>query len=483
MPPTPKNPKSNSKMSVATVALLILVATFGLSNVVDNLAAMGLSSIPSWFVVGLLYFLPLAMILAEFASDTKASGGIYSYMERGIGPFWAFVGTWSYFVANIVYLQSAFSKLPTRLSLSLTGVDTFASKAVLIPLLALIICVVLTFIATRGVHIFSRLADWAGKAILVLVASLIVVPLVLVVFDGNVAFANTFTLKALMPTFDLTYFATFSWLLFAVSGSEVAAPYVNQVKNPAVGFPRAILLSTFLICAIYVLASIAVAIVFPLDQLSKSTGLFDIWIGWANLIGLPGLWMAKVFMTVITFSIIAATIIWAESPIRAMFAEVPVGTFPRVFTRRDATGTHKKALWIQALVVIVLILIPLASNFTGSNSSEHLFGLLNDISALSLVIPFVFISLAYIQARRKGMDAPFKMVRSTPVAIGIGVGVVVISALGYFGAGLYALDSETIDWVYVATVYGGPLLLIGLGVVLRYASLRAYKRALTLGSF
>jgi amino acid transporter len=441
---------------------------------------MGLSSIPSWFVVGILYFLPLALILAEFASDTKASGGIYSYMERGIGPFWAFVGTWSYFVANIVYLQSAFSKLPTRLSLSLTGVDTFASNAILIPLLALIICVVLTFVATRGVQIFSRLADWVGKATLVMVASLIVVPLVLVIFDLGTS-SNTFSLEAMKPTFDLTYFATFSWLLFAVSGSEVAAPYVNQVKNPSVGFPRAILLSTFLICAIYVLASIAVAIVFPLDQLTKSTGLFDIWIGWANQIGLPGLLVAKVFMTVITLSIIAATIIWAESPIRAMFAEVPKGTFPTVFTRRDATGTHKKALWIQALVVVVLILIPLASNLTGSNSSEHLFGLLNDLSALSLVIPYVFIALAYIQARRKGMDAPFKMVRSTPLAIGIGIGVVVVSALGYFGAGLYALDAETIDWVYVATVYGGPLILITLGIALRYASLRAYGKATALG--
>ena len=146
-------------MSVGTVAMLILVATFGLSNVVDNLVAMGLSAIPSWFVVGMLYFLPLALILAEFASDTKASGGIYSYMERGIGPFWAFVGTWSYFIANIVYLQSSFGKLPTRLSLSFTGKDVFASEMVLITLLGIAICVVLTYLATRGVQLFSRLAD------------------------------------------------------------------------------------------------------------------------------------------------------------------------------------------------------------------------------------------------------------------------------------------------------------------------------------
>lgn len=456
--------------------MIILVATFGLSNVVDNLVAMGLSAIPSWFVVGMLYFLPLALILAEFASDTKASGGIYSYMERGIGPFWAFVGTWSYFIANIVYLQSSLGKLPTRISLSFTGKDVFASKVVLLSLLAIAIGVLLTYLATRGVQSFSKLSDWIGKVTLVLYAGLIVVPIALVIF-GDSKPANSFSMEAMIPAFDFTYFATFSWLLFAVSGSEVAAPYVNQVKNPAKNFPRAIMLSTFLICAIYIMASVAVALVFPLDQLTKSTGLFDIWIGWANQMGFSGVTIAKVFMTLININIIVAIIIWAESPIRAMFAEVPKGTFPSMFMQRDASGTHKKALWIQAVVVIALLLLPLTSNLTGSDSSERLFGILNDMSALSLVVPFVFVALAYIQARRKGMDAPFKMTQSTPLAIGIGVAVVIVSCLGYFGAGLFALDAETIDWMYVATVYGGPVFLVVLGMALRYVSLKAHHKA------
>ena len=91
------------KMSMVTISMLIVVSTFGLTNVIDNLVELGLAAIPSWLVVSAVYFLPLAMILAEFASDTReARGGIYSYMERGLGPTWAFVGTCSYFVANLV---------------------------------------------------------------------------------------------------------------------------------------------------------------------------------------------------------------------------------------------------------------------------------------------------------------------------------------------------------------------------------------------
>ena len=103
----------------------------------------------------------------------------------------------------------------------------------------------------------------------------------------------------------------------------------------------------------------------------------------------------------------------------------------------------------------------------GMAGSEAFLSLLNDLASLSLVVPYMFVALAYIRARRKGMNAPFKMVRSTPVAIAVGVLVLVVSGAGYRGAGLYALQADSIDWLYVGIVYGGPVLLIGLGLLLR----------------
>jgi amino acid transporter len=160
-----------------------------------------------------------------------------------------------------------------------------------------------------------------------------------------------------------------------------------------------------------------------------------------------------------------------------MFADVPAGTFPAFLTRRDEHGTHHQALWTQAGVVCVLILLPLFSILTGLSGSDQFISLLNDLSSLAIVVPYLFISVAYVRARRAGMDAPFKMVRSTRVAVAIGVLTFVVSALGYLGAGLYALQAETIDWIYVATVYLGPGILIGLGWLLRRASLARARAA------
>jgi amino acid transporter len=460
-------------MSLFTVSMLIVVTTFGFANVIDNVAQLGLAAIPSWIVVGFLYFLPLALILAEFASDNpRAGGGIYSFMERGLGPRWAFVGTWSYFVANLVYLQAAFSRLPIRASLAVSGRDVFEDVTWSLPVLGVVICVALTFVATRGVRVFSVLGDWLGKATLVLIAALVVVPFVL--FLGGRPSATPITGAALVPQLDLDYFSTFAWLLFAVAGAEVAAPYVKETENPQRSFPRAILFSTALIAGAYILASIALVVLMPVGEVTKATGMYDVWLPWAESIGLPGWIVGRSAMIVITLGSVAAYIIWVESPIRAMFAEVPRGTFPTRLTRSDGYGTLHHALWTQAAVVIVLILIPLLSILAGLAGSEAFIALLNDLASLSLVVPYVFVALAYIRARRAGMDAPFKMAKSTPVAVGIGVMVLAVSGAGYFGAGLYALQSDPIDWIYVGIVYGGPVLLVVLGLLLRRWSLRAH---------
>jgi amino acid transporter len=424
--------------------------------------------------VGFLYFLPLALILAEFASDTTESGGIYSYMERGLGATWAFVGAWSYFVANLIYLQAQFSKLPIRISLAATGTDVFANATALLPPLGLLCCLGATYFASRGVQVFSRLADWIGKASLLQVAVLVVVPCVAVAFHFKPS-ATAYSAAALVPHLDVQYFATFSWLLFAVAGAEVAAPYVKETRDPRRNFPRAILISTLLIGLVYVVSSIAATLVWPLDRLTKATGIYDMWVGWADMIGLPGPAVGRASTVFFVISSIAAYVIWLESPLRVMFAEVPRGTFPARLTTADRSGTHQFALWTQAAVVSALILIPLLSILAGLRGSEAFISLLNDLSSLSLVIPYAFIALAYILARRQGMRAPFQMTRSTPVAVAVGILVLLVSAAAYFGAGLHAVLADPIDWTYVAIVYGGPLLLIGVGVVLRGVSMRAAR--------
>ncbi|MCB9898609.1 MAG: amino acid permease [Planctomycetes bacterium] len=458
-------------MSVTTIATMIVVTVFGFANVTDNLAALGLAAIPSWLVVGLVYFLPLSLILAEFsAALPERRGGIYSYMELGLGPTGAFIGTWAYFVSNLFYLQSVCSRFVISASIAVTGRDVFETRTWMVPWLGVLTVVGLTWLSSRGVRVFARFSSVMGRAIMFAIFALIAVALGAVLF-GALEPATPFEAHALVPHLDLAYFSTFAWLLFAVAGAEVAGPYVHDTKNPQRDFPRAVVTATLLVGLLYVLGSVAVAFLLPVGSINKATATYDVWAALGTLLGLSPELLGRAYMTLGLFVSVAAYTVWMESPIRAMFADVPKGTFPEFLTKRDEHGTHHRALWTQAAVVSLLTLVPLLSGSGTDSGSDDFISLLNDLSSLSLVVPYLFISVAYVRARQAGMQSPFQLARSTNVAVTIGVLVFVISALGYLGAGLYAFDAETIDWAYVATVYLGPALLIAFGLLLRRVSL------------
>ena len=134
--------------------------------------------------------------------------------------------------------------------------------------------------------LFSHLADWIGRGTLLLVGLLIVVPIGFALFTKSVSFTG-YSREALTPSLDLEYFSTFAWLLFAVAGAEVAAPYVKETRDPQRSFPRAIVLSTVLIGALYVLATVAVSVLVPVESLTKAVGLYDVFTALGAMLHLP----------------------------------------------------------------------------------------------------------------------------------------------------------------------------------------------------
>src|SRR5699024_11836165 len=56
---------------------------------------------------------------------------------------------------------------------------------------------------------------------------------------GHHIATQPFNLAAFKPTFSLKYFSTTGLLIFAMSGAELAAPYVVQMRDPKHEFPKA----------------------------------------------------------------------------------------------------------------------------------------------------------------------------------------------------------------------------------------------------
>ncbi|MCF7823886.1 MAG: amino acid permease [Candidatus Marinimicrobia bacterium] len=463
-------PKPKGRLSLWSLVMLIFVPTFGFNNITTNGVALGPAAVPSWILVCLLYFLPLTAIIAELASANKhKGGGIYSWIAGSLGDGWAFFGTWSYFIANLFYLQYVFARIPVMVSWAVFGENRFNDQNVaLLPYYSVILCLALTWIATRGVKQFSKLSDLGGK--FTFISTGLFILLAFAAYLGGTPSATEWTAETVIPDFSTSYFATFSWLLFAVAGAEVAGTYIDKVDQPVRTFPRGVLIATMLVGVAYIIGSMAVSLVAS-PQVLTEAGLKDanyvVHIILAETLGLSGKLVVQIYAAILVVTSIAAYVVWIESPIRAMFADVPERTFPKFLTSRDENDSFSNALWTQSGVVIILIIIPLL----GLASIDGFFRLLTDLSSLSLVIPYIILAAAFLAFRLKGGPGPFTMLKSNQLAISVAVLTVIISVAGFFGAGLdYFVGAETSTEATQAILmtYGGPLVLIALGYALTY---------------
>lgn len=471
--------KNAKKLGLWTLVMLIFVPTFGFGNITSNAVALGPAAIPSWLIVSVLFFLPLSIMMAELASANQdKEGGLYTWIESSIGPFWAFVGTWSYFIANLFYLQMVFARIPVMVSWALFGENRFTNPTVLV-YVSIILAILLTYIATLGVQKFSKISDIGGKLTLIATVLFIVFAVVGVAV-GKTPSATTFSAKTVIPQFNASYFSTFSWLLLAVAGSEVAGTYIKDVDNPKKNFPKGVIIATIFIAVAYVIGSLAVCFVASPEVLAKANLKDAGYIVYKILAQKWGLGTGKVvvqiYALICSITSVAAYVVWMESPLRAMFSEVPEGTFPKFITKKREDGTMVNALWVQCGILLVLVAVPLI----GLKGIDNFFTLLTNLSSLSLVIPYIVLAAAYLAFRMKGNHAPFEMLKSKAVVIITSIVVLFLGIAGFFGAGWGDFaDAKSVSEAMVPILkdYGGPMVLIIAGIVITRINQAAAKKS------
>lgn len=467
---------STKKLSMWSVVLLVLIPTFGFGNITNNVVAIGPASVPSWIIVTLFFFLPLSLFIAELATAKDAgSAGIYAWIRVGLGEKWAFIGTWSYFVSTLFYLQMVFAKIPVMVSWVIFGENRFSdSSTYLLPVLSVILCIFLTWIASRGVQIFSKLSDIGGRVILAVTVLFIVFAFVGLLVGKPCA--TEITAQNLTPTFDTSYFATFAWLLLAVAGAEAAGTYIKEMEQPK-KFSKAVVIGSLFIGCAYIIGSLAVLVVASPEVIAEAgvkDAVYVVYRILAENFGINGGIAVRLYALAFTLSSVAGYIVWMESPLRALFAEVPEGSFPKFLTKADKNGTMKNALWTQCAVVVVLIIIPLF----GIGGLDSFFYMITDLSALSSVPAYLLLAVAYFAFRYKKKETDTIIFKSNAVALPLAALAIFLAFMGYVGAGLdYMVSGGSASEAAIAILktYGGPVILIIVGFIIRYVCQKKYK--------
>ena len=420
---------SDNRRTLSSTALMLMTftAVFSFGNIIDSSVNIGLATIPSYIFGTIFYFFPFALMIGEFASASgESESGINSWIKKSLGARWAFLGSWSYFFVNLFFFTSLLPKILIYASYTFIGRNYFEGKTVLISVISIILFWGVTYVSTKGVNWIAKITSLSGIARIILGLGFIVFSFGVVLFMGQRP-AQEFTMTTVMPKFNWTYFMVLAWVLQAVGGAESIGVYIKDVKGGNKVFIRTMLISTMVIGGLYALGAVAVGLIVPSETLSGnfSNGLFD---AFAILGGHYGI--GNIITNLVGFIMLLASfgslVLWTAAPVKVLFSEIPEGIFGKWVAKTDDKGNPNNALYLQAIIVTVLLIIPAL----GIGSVDNLLEMLINMTASTSLIPVLFFLVGYIVLRAKKDD----MVRTFKVgsrSFGIGIGVLLLALFAF----------------------------------------------------
>jgi APA family basic amino acid/polyamine antiporter len=342
----------------------------------STLAEFGGISIVGWLVSSIGALL-LASVFSKLSRlVTGKSGGPYAYARAGFGDYVGFLVAWGYWIAVWVAMAALAIAFVSAMSVFFPVLKEKPWIAVSLGLAAVW---VLTWVNTRGVRT-------SGK-VQVLTTLLKVVPILLIIMGGFFFFkaenfipfnaSDTNALSAIAITGTLT--------LYAFLGLESASVPSDNVKDPEKTIPRATMLGTIFTTAIYILSTVAVMGLIPLDTLAKSPAPFAD--AMKIMAGETGSFIVAGGVAMAAFGALNGWILIQSQVARAISRD---GLFPKVFQRENNQGVPVWGLIIGSVLCSVLMLM----NYSEGLVDQFKFVIL--LSTICTLVPYLFVVGAYV---------------------------------------------------------------------------------------
>src|SRR5580692_7139718 len=110
--------KPRRVLSIFVLAMLNVSIMASLRNL-PLVAEFGLSAIFYFFIVGLIFLIPCALISAELATGWPKSGGVYVWVREGLGDRWGFMAVWMQWIHNVAWYPVIMSFVAVTLAFAL----------------------------------------------------------------------------------------------------------------------------------------------------------------------------------------------------------------------------------------------------------------------------------------------------------------------------------------------------------------------------
>jgi len=390
------------------------------------LAPYGMLGLAGWLIAGGGTLL-VALSLSRLVRRIPKIGGPYAYVQAGLGSFAGFLIAWTYWIACIAAVSGIAIAFVGYLGVF---VPQITDSRILSLLCALALIWSIVMLNVRSLESSSRFQ---------LVSTLIkILPLLFMIILGF-SFMEPANLPEVNPT-DLhpaALLATVTTLvMWSFVGIETATVPADNMVEPEKTIPRVLVAAVLSILTIYLLVSMAVALLVPADELMNSTAPFAL--AASKVMGPAGAALITLGALVSTLGSLNANTLTAGN---VALAAAKDNLLPEQFKRLSDSGTPQFAYIVSGLFISALLTL----NYTKGLVAAFTFMAM--LSTLSTLMAYAFCAVAEFYFLKSDQPGPERT-----RAIGLSIATFTYAFFAIYGAGW-----EIVFYSFMLILMGMPI--------------------------
>ncbi|MHA7240368.1 amino acid permease [Arthrobacter sp. TMS1-12-1] len=379
------------QLTAIGVGGIIGVGIFTLAGLVANGGPDGTPVGPAVlisFLIAGLASAAAALSYAEFAGMIPRAGSAYTYGYVALGEIIGWFIGWDLLLEYIAivavvaigisgYFTEFMSGIGVDVPTWMQGTpDTIEGGVINLP--AIMVCLLVTFILSRGTKTFGRFE---------LVAVGLKILLILGIVGLGFFYVNAENYSPFVPSGFGAVFAGAATVFFAVFGYDAMSTAAEEAKDGKKHMPKAILLSLLIAMILYVLATLVLTGMQNYKDISPTAGFASAF----QSVGLPV--VATVISAFAVISILTVMLTFLLGVTRVWFSMSRDGLLPAWFSTTDRNGTPQRVTWIAGIASALLAgVFPIRA--------------VADLTNIGILAAFVVVCIAVIVLRRTRPEVP-----------------------------------------------------------------------------
>ena len=342
------------------------------------------------WVAGGLFALCGALTLAELTGAFPETGGAYVFIREGWGRLCAFLFGWAELTliraASLGAISTTFAEYFLRVLGYDPSIEPYTTYVHYVAAVAILLTATFNYVGVRWGSLVQNLttaAKYGGLLFIILLALAMGLPRT----------GGHYTPAAPEGSFHIAAFGlALVSVLWAFDGWADLSFVAGEVKDPRRTLPRAILIGTLAVIAIYLLANIAYMAVMSVEEIRHSRLVAaDVA---QRLIGAPGVVFVAVTVMLSTFGTLNGTLLTAP---RIFFAMADDGLF-----FRKVAAVHPR---FHTPYVSIMLTTGLGIVFVLLRTFEQLAD-----TFVTAIVPFYALAVAsiFVLRKRADYDPPFR---------------------------------------------------------------------------